>query len=313
MKTIRTPFLVAALACAVAVPVHAQRGIIGAEEDEEDGEKKPAPPPAEEPSKKDDGKKKKKDDKKKAEEKKPAEPVKPDAKSTPTPPPSDKKKGDVLEDTAAEKTKRAAEEAKRREAEAAAEKAADEAAAKKAAEDAKKLEEKKAADEKRRKETRDQRLAAAKKLRQLVRTSGTTGLGMAVEPGMPVAGQVTELRVAVTKKLDVPDPRFGDLMPMDGLKLVATVEDASGKKDAWKRRYLLHPLEAPGKYGFHVTLPKDGAYRVRIDGDVAGDRVDVQYPVHAGVWPPPDFDEEEKKALEATGDAKRGGRSIISE
>ncbi len=305
------------------------RGIIGA--DDEDGEKPrdAGPPPAE---KKDEKKheKKKKDEKKgdpkkdeKAADPKPADPKPADPKADPkkgdpkkdasSVKPDDKKKKDVLDDTDEERKKRDAEDEKKRAAEAATEKAAEEAEAKKAAAAQKALDDKKAADDKRRKETRDQRLAAAKKLRTLIRTQGTTGLGLAIEPGLPVANDVTELRVVVTKKLEVADPRFGTLQPMEGLQLTATVEDTTGKKDGWKRRYTLHQLDAPGRYGFHVTVPKDGAYKITVDGNVDGNQVGVSYPMHVGAWPPPDFDEEEKKALEASSEAGKGGRSIISE
>jgi hypothetical protein len=325
MKRITTTILAAALALAPLAARAEGRGIIGAD-DEEDAPRDAGPPPPA-PDKKDAKKDEKKDDKKKkGDEKKPDEKVddkkvaddkkaddkkaddkkagKPDAKSTPK---------DVLDDSDEDKKKKSAEAEKKRAAEEAAEKAAEEAAAKKSEADKKAAAEKAAAEEKRRKDTRDSRLAAAKKIRGLVRTAGSTGLGLAIEPGMPVANEVTELRLRVTKKLDVADPRFGDLQPMENLALVATVEDATGKKDAWKRSYVLHALDAPGKYGFHVTLPKDGAYRVSIDGNVDGNKVAVTYPLHVGVWPPPDFDEEEKKAQEAAGEASKGGRSIISE
>ena len=294
--------LIAGLLVGLASTAGAQRRIIGS--DDEDGtppaDAGPPPPPAN-VKKKDD---KKKDDKKKGEEKK-DDKAKPDAKST-----KKDDKRDVLEESAADLEKKKKDDEARKAAEASAEAAA-EAAKKKKEEDDKRLrEEKKAAEDKKKLENRDQRLASARKIRQFTRTTGDLSLSFAVSPGEVKAGEVIEVRVAVEQKLSTADPKYGNLMPMKGLDLVAIVSQPTGK-GAPPLRYVLHPLDAPGRYGFHLTVPKNGQLQVAVEGDVKGKSLALNIPLHVGTWPPPDFDDEEKNNAAAAGEASRAGRRII--
>lgn len=303
------------------LPASAQRSVGGSTDDEEDeddedaGTKKKEDPPADPKADPKDPKAKKKDDKKKADEKKAdekkpdekkadekadpkADPkktdekAKPDAKSTKKATPDD-----VLEDTAEDKKKRKAED----DAKAKADAAASASDAKKAEEKAKLAEERKAADDKRRLDTREQRLTSAKKVRPLMRDEGALNVQVALEPGAVVKGDVVEVRFDIGKKLDVPDPKFGNREPLKNLKLKAIVSDASGKKDS-AREYAVHSTGSPGNYGFHMTPTKDGVVSVQLtgtypDGEGGERSVNVTFPVHVGVWPPPDFDDEDKKLL----------------
>ncbi len=302
-----------------SLPAAAQRSVAGSDDDEDDedgGKKKdepakPAEPPVDPKGAKKDSKGKKKDDKKKAEEERAAADKaaadkaaaekaagekggdkKADPKST--------KKGetaDVLDETAEDKKKRKAEDDARDKAEAAAS-----AADKKKADDKAKLaEEKKISDDKRRVETREQRLTSAKKVRPLVRDEGELNIQVAVQPGAAVKNELVEVRFDIGKKLTVADPKFGNREPLKNLKLTAIVSDGTGKKDA-ARAYAVHSLGAPGAYGFHVTPPKDGLLQVQVvgdapDGDGGTRSINVTFPIHVGVWPPPDFDDEDKKLL----------------
>jgi murein DD-endopeptidase MepM/ murein hydrolase activator NlpD len=314
---------------ALAPAALAQRKIIGSSDDEATDA---GPPPAtddkddkkgdkkdDKKSKKDkkaeeDAKKKAEEDKKKAEEDKKKK-GKPDDKSKDA---KDEKKDakkddkrDVLADTPAETAKKNKDD----EARAAAEKKADEAAEaekKKKEEEARKLaEDKKAADDKKKLENKDARLAAARKIRNISRSSGPIGVSFAIEPGEVKSNSVVEIRVDLTQKLDVADPKYGTLMPLKGLDLVAVVSQPTGKKDNKSLKYALHPLEAAGRYGFHTTPLKDGLYQVSIQGTTKdGKSVDASFPLHVGVWPPPDFEEEEKNNL-ATTDANRAGRQVL--
>lgn len=281
-----------ALAPLVVDSANAQRRIIGAGDDEPTDAGPPPPPADAGPGKKDDKKKKKGDDKK-PEEKKPDEKKKDD-------------KRDVLDDTPSEK----AAKSKDAEAKAAAEKKAEEAAEaernKKEDEKKKLEEEKKAADAKKKLENKDQRLAAARKIRQITRTSGAFAISVAIEPGQVVKDSVVEVRVDVAQKLDVPDPKYGSLLPIRNADVVAAV--TGGKS---KLRYAVHPLETPGRYGFHTTPSKDGVIQVAITGTTKDNKsFDASFPLHVGVWPPPDFEDEEKNNL-ATTDAGRAGRKVL--
>jgi hypothetical protein len=289
------PFAVLAALLAPAA-VNAGRVIGGDDDDQADAG--PAAKPADKsapPAKKDDAKAKKDDAKAK------------DAKSPPpAPPPAAKDKSksvapkDVLDDTPAEK----AAKAKDAEAKSKAEDAADAAQKKKDDEQRKLQEEKKAADAKKKLENKDQRLAAARKIRQLTRTSGPFVMGFALEPGEVKANNVLAVRAQIAEKVDVPDPRYGDRVPQRNAELTAVVS-GNGKK----LRYEMHALDAPGRYGFHTTPLKDGSYLVAIEGkNGEGKPLSTSFTIHVGVWPPPDFDTEEQNNL-AT-DSGKAGRII---
>ena len=81
------------------------------------------------------------------------------------------------------------------------------------------------------------------------------------------------------------------------LKLVAAVIEPTGKKDM-TTRFAVHSLGAPGRYGFHFTPTNDGVVQVQLSGEVGERRLNVTIPLHVGVWPPPDFEDEDKKLLQ---------------
>ncbi|HEY1098025.1 MAG TPA: hypothetical protein VGF99_03815, partial [Myxococcota bacterium] len=235
----------------------------------------------------------KKADPKKADDKK-ADPKKSDAKVEDKKTTSSRAPDDILEETEEDKKKRAKEDAARQKAEAAA--AAEEA--KKAAEKARLAEEKKQNADKKLQATRDARLASAKAVRTFRRDEGEYSILAEVEPGAVVKGKLVEVRLDVFKRLDVADPRFGNREPAKAPKLVANVIEPTGKKDA-TTSYALHPLSAPGHYGFHFTPSRDGVVNVQISGTVGERTVNSTLPLHIGVWPPPDFDNEDKKLATA--------------
>jgi hypothetical protein len=297
-----------ALGALDAAEVRAQRRIIGADEPSET-----PPPPKEDAPKKDTPEKdKKKGDKdKKGDDKGKQAPTKP-VEPAPADPKAGQKPADVLEPTPSEEDKRKQAEAVRAAAAKAAEEAAAAEVARKEAEQKKLLEDKRTADEKRRVESRDQRLAAARKVRLFTRTAGDVGVSFALSPGEAKAGQVVEVRVDVAQKLAVADPRFGALEPLAKLDLVASVAEAN-KKDKGAR-YVAHPLDAPGRYGFHVTPPRDGLYEIVVAGrDKDGRPFEARIPWHVGVWPPPDFEDEEKNNATAVTEAGRAGRRIVGD
>jgi hypothetical protein len=302
-----TLLLCLSLPATVAIPAAAQRDVVGADDEEEDGPPRAAPPQPEEKKddKKDDDKKgkKKKDDQKPAEDKKPTEDKKP-AKDDDKKAAKDDKKAakddkkaapvDVLADSEEDKAKKKAEDEARKKADEAAS-----AEDKKKAEEKKRLlEQKKLDEEKRLQETKADRLVAAKKRRAYRRTDGNDVVVLAeVEPGAVVKGGLVEMRLEVYKPLDVADPRFGGREPYRELKLVAAVIEPTGKKDM-TTRYAVHSLGAPGRYGFHFTPGNDGVVQVQLSGEVGERRLNVTIPLHVGVWPPPYFEDEDKKLLQ---------------
>ena len=286
-----TVFLSAALLTSIATPSLAQRSVAGDDDDDDDDDDGKKADDKKADDKKADDKKAddKKADGKKADDKK-ADGKKADDKAVKKP------VGDVLDETAEDKKKRKAEDDARRKADDAAA-----AADKKKADDKARLaDEKSAADEKRRIDTREQRLVSARRVRPLLREAGDIRIQVAVEPGAVVKAKLVEIRLDLGKKLEVADPKFGTREPLRNLDLTATVTESTGKKDS-SRVYAVHSLGAPGRYGFHITPPKDGELQVQITGDADGRSLDVSFPLHVGAWPPPDFDDEDKALVERKG------------
>ncbi len=290
--SLRSPLSLAGLSLALAVsllaPEAGARRIIGAQPDaaEEEGEAK--------------GEKGEKAGEKDA---------KPDSAE------EDQKRKKAAEEKA--KKAEAAAEAKRRAKEAAeeaAQKAADEAEAKKRAAAEKKKRDAEEREKARLDANRAGRLKAAKKVRLYTRADGDISIGVALEPGKADPDKVMELRLEVNKILEVAHPRYGNRQPLKGLRLIATVEEpAKGKGEGKSYRYRVQPLRAPGAYGLHHTPRLEGEHTVRIEGQSQDGKTKLSFslPVHVGVWPPPDFDDEEVKNASETAGRASVGRRIV--
>jgi hypothetical protein len=233
---------------------------------------------------------------------------------------SDEEKAKQAEE---QKKKKAAETEKKREAirkedeqrqkaREEAEKAADLAEKKKKAEEEKKLQEKIEAEKQRLDTNRASRLVEAKKSRRYMRAVGDTHVAMAMTPGAPAVDQVVEVRFDISRKLAVASAAYGDLQPMPGARLVVDVTPPeTGREGAETMRYRMRPLSAPGSYGIHFTPLAEGEHKLRVTGKTKdGKAVDFEVPVFAGVWPPPDLDDEEAK-LRANTVTGRSGRRVI--
>lgn len=226
----------------------------------------------------------------------------------------------------AEKKKRAEEARKKADAEAEAKRRAKEAAeeaAQKAADEAERK--KREAAEKKQREAverekarleanRAGRLKAARKSRLYTREDGSVVVGISLEPGKADPDKVMEVRFEVNERLTVAHPRFGNRMPLKDLLLTATVEEPAKGKGAGKRYvYVVQPLRAPGSYGLHHTPRLEGEHTIQIEGKSKDGKKSVRFsfPVHVGVWPPPDFDDEETKNASENAGRAAGGRRIV--
>lgn len=200
----------------------------------------------------------------------------------------------------------------RQKAREAAEKAAEEAEKKKKAEEERKVQEKIEAEKQRLDSNRAARLVEAKKMRRYLRTVGDTVVSLSMTPGAPTIDQVVEIRFDVSKKLAVASASYGDLQPMPGAKLVVDVAPPeTGREGAGTTRYRLRALSAPGAYGIHFTPLAEGEHTLTVSGMTKdGKPVSFTVPVHAGVWPPPDLDDEEAQ-LRANASQARSGRRIV--
>lgn len=227
-----------------------------------------------------------------------------------------KKKAAAAKAEAAER-KIIEEEKKRAAAEKAAQKAAEEKKRKKAEAEAKK----KAQKEAKKKSDQDKRkkaaLKAARSERMILRSIDNIRVRISLTPGAPEIKAVEEIKLDIAEKLKIPDPTFGEYKPIAGAQLVATVsfvEQAVEKPKARKSkkakmaavvtepiRYRVHHLGDAGLYGFHTTLLTAGSYVVKIEGkDKQGRSLNTSFELHPGVWPPPDWESENKKATESS-------------
>jgi len=199
------------------------------------------------------------------------------------------------------KRKKAEEAERKRElAEEAADRAKAEAQARKEAAAEKKAADKKAKEQARLDKNREGRLKNARNSRYLTREEGDIRIVTTMNPGKIEANKVVEIRFYVAKKLEVPHPKYGNNLPQKKLKMVAIVDDGKSKT-----RYIVHPLKAAGAYGFHHTPIADGEIRVRLEDDKFQNDVNL----NVGVWPPPDFENEE--ANNAKLSASSSARKVI--
>lgn len=202
----------------------------------------------------------------------------------------------------------------KRAAEEAAERAAEEAERKKREAEEKKKRDAEEREKARLEANRAERLKAARATRLFTREDGNIVAGVSLVPGKAEADKVLEVRFELNQRLDAADPRYGNRMPLKDMELIATVEEPTQGKGAQKSyRYKVQPLRAPGSYGLHHTPRIDGEHVLHIEGKSKDGKRSVRFslPVHVGVWPPPDFDEEEAKNATETAGRATGGRRIV--
>ena len=113
-------------------------------------------------------------------------------------------------------------------------------------------------------------------------------------PGIPNAGQLVEMTVAVSRIPKTPHPRFGNRIPQADARFVLEMRDPDGKVVG---RYRAHALPLTrGRYGLHFTPAKDGLHTITIAGqsnEGLAMKAETKLPVN--VWPLP-------KELQGTGD-----------
>jgi hypothetical protein len=92
-------------------------------------------------------------------------------------------------------------------------------------------------------------------------------------------------------------------IPLRGFRLNAQIRaDVKATKDRKMRRALarvkalgrqVHALKDRGSYGFHVTLPASGSYRVLVEGEGKQGAVSFEFGLHPDLWPAPDLQAEQ--------------------
>ncbi|MEW5855337.1 MAG: hypothetical protein AB2A00_41570, partial [Myxococcota bacterium] len=157
---------------------------------------------------------------------------------------------------------------------------------------------------------------AARAERTLKREKNAVLYTIKVRPGAVEPGKLTEVVMDVRDHLEEEDPTYGEYAPLEDAYIVVTLTHASAPppKDPKAKpaplaapvAYQLHPLGDAGVYGFHATLPQAGKWDVKISGARKdGKALAGEFSLHAGVWPPPDFDQEEKNNIALGGGGRR--------
>ena len=149
----------------------------------------------------------------------------------------------------------------------------------------------------------------AKPPARLLRRSLPGGLSAAIriQPGVPEVGKVTRVIIEIARKGPAGP------IPLNGAVLTALIEpNTKGTKDRKMRRALarvkaigrkVQPLKDRGSYGFHVSLPAAGSYRVTIEGALKDAMVGFEFGLYPALWPAPDLQAEE--AMTQSGRSRR--------
>jgi hypothetical protein len=100
-------------------------------------------------------------------------------------------------------------------------------------------------------------------------TRGDHAFQVTLSPGQPAAEHGESITLDLNRIPKVPDPTYGDRVPVQGASLVAVVTKDGDAATAV--RYTMHPAGGQGTYGFHWTPETRGLYALafeRRDGDI---------------------------------------------
>jgi len=120
--------------------------------------------------------------------------------------------------------------------------------------------------------------------------SGSLVFKVRLVPGVPHPGQVVEAAMEAAEVPPVPDPVYGERIPLKQAKMTALVTDADG--EGYTTGYRVHPLADAGSYGFHFTPLRREIYRVALTGTHRGVAFKAEFKVPVDMWPfPPGIDD----------------------
>jgi hypothetical protein len=120
-------------------------------------------------------------------------------------------------------------------------------------------------------------------IRNLQVKSGPVLFGIRLDPGVPDPEEVVEVAIEMAEVPPIPDPIYGERIPVKGAEIVAEVADADGA--GYTVKYRVHPLQDAGSYGFHFTPLRKDNYRVTLKGIYKNKKFDPHFRVPVGIWP----------------------------
>lgn len=121
------------------------------------------------------------------------------------------------------------------------------------------------------------------RLRTVQVKSGNLLFNVTIEPGAPDPGQVISFSIELAEVPPVPDPIYGEKIPVKDARLTARVTDADGA--GYTLAYRVHTLQDAGTYGFHYTPIRKDNYRVALVGVHKGKGFKAGLRVPVGIWP----------------------------
>jgi hypothetical protein len=140
------------------------------------------------------------------------------------------------------------------------------------------------------------------KVRRVQLKSGFVLFDVRIEPGVPDPREVVEIRLEVAEVPPVPDPIYGERIPVKGAEFVAEVTDADGA--GYTLVYRVHALGDAGSYGFHFTPLRRDNFVIKLKGSYKGKRFGPDFRVPVGIWP---FTRVDDKGKVSTVEAKSAG------
>ena len=118
----------------------------------------------------------------------------------------------------------------------------------------------------------------------LTAREGAWRVRVTLRPGRPEPGQPLDVLLDVARHPDIPDPTFGDRIPLDRAVRLALVFSGPGQKE----RHRLWPLGDAGIYGTHWTPPAKGLWTASLEPlDVKAEAPHASFQIGAGVPMPP--------------------------
>lgn len=120
-------------------------------------------------------------------------------------------------------------------------------------------------------------------VRALQLRSSIFQFSLRLEPGVPDPGQVEQVRIEMAELPPVPDPIYGETIPVKECQMLAEVTDADGA--GYGMLYQVHQLTDAGAYGFHFTPKRRDTYRVVLRGEHKSQKFSPTFRVPVGIWP----------------------------
>jgi soluble cytochrome b562 len=121
------------------------------------------------------------------------------------------------------------------------------------------------------------------KIRTIQMKSGALLFNVRLEPGVPDPGKLVEVTIEMSEVPPVPDPIYGERIPVKDAEITAKITDVDGA--GYTMAYRVHTLQDAGSYGFHFTPARKDNYKMELTGVFKNKRYSTTTRVPVGIWP----------------------------